>query len=224
MDQRAANMRVRRDRIIASAETLIMRESLSRFTMRDLAEEVGLSVKTLYNLCGDKEAIAAEVEDRAYASLEAELQSLPEHVDPVAQVLAILAAGADKAIARKGILHPLLRGEDPEMPIRKPRAFGLIQSGAVLAERALRLAVQKDLLMAELDPHVVANQLSINWFGTAMLWARNMLNDEAFRVRVRYSGLCNLLPYATAQYSAELRQEIIALQTQLPPFETFTVC
>ena len=219
MDQRAANMQARRDKIIAAAETLIMRNSLGSFTMRDLAEEVGLSVKPLYNLCGDKFAIAAEVEERAYTSLEDELLSLPEHVDPIEQAIAIMLAGANKAIARKAVLHHLWRGDHPMSDQKKPRSKGLVKAGSVLVARALVRAIQQDILLAEMDPQTVANQLSINWFGTAMLWSRDVLSDDAFRVRVRYSGLIGLLPFAYESVAATLRAQLFALQSDLPHFD-----
>ncbi len=215
MDERTANLQARRDRIISSAETLIIQDSLAAFKMRDLAEEGGLSVKTLYNLCGDKFAIAAEVERRAYATLEAELLSLPVLDDPIEQVLAVMQAGAQKAIDRKGIIHPLWRGGDIAEKPKSRRALELVQLGSHLAKQALIQGVDQQVFIAEVAAPVVAHQLSVTWFGNAMLWARDIFSDEAFLNHVRYAGLCNLLPYIDAEAVADVRDSIISSQPML---------
>lgn len=217
MDQRAINMEARRQRILDSAERLIMRDSLSAFTMRALAEEVGLSVKTLYNLYGGKEAIASVLEDRAFSSLEAELTALPEDQDPIEQVLTIMTVAAQKAIARKALIHPMW-AKDKDRPLGSPsRPLEFMEFGAGLAERALIRALAQKALDARFDPHILASQLAVGWFGTAILWARGALGDEDFVIRVKHTGLCNLLPYADEKMSRAFREEIASLEKQMTP-------
>lgn len=215
MDQRTLNMQDRRDRIVDAAERLIMRDSLSAFTMRGLADEVGLSVKTLYNLCSDKEAIAAEVEDRAFASLEAELRELPVDGDPIDQAINLMVAAADKAIHRKAIVLPLIRAKHDGQDDPKLRPIGFMGLGAQLAEHALARATKLGLLDADLHPELVARQLTLSWFGTAMLWGKGVVADAEFVVRVRHIGACTLLPHAREQVAERLRKDVVAAETEL---------
>ncbi len=217
MDQRAVNMEARRQRILDSAERLIMRESLSAFTMRALAEDVGLSVKTLYNLYGGKEAIAAVLEDRAFSTIESELIAMPEDPDPVRQVLKIMRVAAEKGIKRKAIIHPIWRGDQdsPNVPVSRTLAF--MEFGAGLAETALANALDQGALKARFDPHILASQLTVGWFGTAILWARGALGDSDFVIRVQHIGLCTLLPYADQELGEDFRTEIASLESQMAP-------
>lgn len=215
MDQRTLNMQDRRDRIVDAAERLIMRDSLSAFTMRGLADEVGLSVKTLYNLCSDKEAIAAEVEDRAFASLEAELRELPVDGDPIDQAIDLMVAAADKAIHRKAIVLPLIRAKHDADDQSKLRPIGFMGLGAQLAENALMRATKLGLLDSGLHPGLVARQLTLSWFGTAMLWGKGIVTDAEFVVRVRHVGACTLLPHAEGAVAARLRHDVFATESEL---------
>ncbi len=222
MDQRAINMEARRQRILDSAERLIKRDSLSAFTMRALAQEVGLSVKTLYNLYGGgKEAIAAVLEDRAFSTLEAELTALPEDQDPIEQVLTIMTVAAEKCIKRKALIHPMWAG-DKDRPLGSPsRPLEFMEFGAGLAEAALTRASDQGALEARFDPHILASQLTVGWFGTAILWARGALGDADFVIRVKHTGLCNLLPYAEQPLAETLRSEIVMLEKQMTPLPKY---
>ena len=221
MDQRTLNMQDRRDRIVDAAERLIMRDSLSAFTMRGLADEVGLSVKTLYNLCSDKEAIAAEVENRAFESLEAELRALPNDGDPIDQAINLMVAAADKAIHRKAIVLPLVRAKHDAQDAPKPRPIGFMVLGAQLAEKALVRATQSGMLSPDLHPKLVARQLTLSWFGTAMLWGKGVLTDAEFVIRVQHVGACTLLPHAEGAVAARLRQDVLAAESELLQLSDF---
>lgn len=216
MDQRAINIEARRQRILDSAERLIMRDSLSAFTMRALAQEVELSVKTLYNLYGGKEAIAAVLEDRAYSSLEAELTALPDDQDPIEQVLTIMTVAAEKCIERKAIILPIW-ASDQDIKDGPMRILGFMEFGADLAEAALIRAIGQGALMARFDPGILASQLTVGWFGTTKLWAKGVLGDSDFVVRVKHTGKCNLLPYADQKLADRLRQEIMSLEEHMTP-------
>ena len=215
MDQRTLNMQDRRERIVDAAERLIMRDSLSAFTMRSLADEVGLSVKTLYNLCSDKDAIAAEVEDRAFCTLEAELTALPQDPDPIAQVIKIMTEAAEKAIERKAILHPVIRG-DQEMSVRQqPRPLGFMNLGMRLVEAELIRASDQALLSKTLKPALLSRQITVAWFGVALLWAKGAVADAEFVCRVQHIGYCNLLAHADGRVSDVLRRAINDVETAL---------
>lgn len=215
MDQRTLNMQDRRERIVDAAERLIMRDSLSAFTMRGLADEVGLSVKTLYNLCSDKEAIAAEVENRAFASLEAELLALPTDGDPIDQAIDLMVAAADKAIHRKAVVLPVVRAKHDGQDTQNPRPIGFMGLGAQLAENALLRAIELGLLSKDLPSKLVARQLTLSWFGTAMLWGKGVVSDAEFVVRVRHLGACTLLPHGEGEVAERLKADIRAAEKEL---------
>ncbi len=219
MDQRTINMEARRQRILDSAERLIVRDTLSGFTMRALAQEVGLSVKTLYNLYGGKEAIAAILEDRAFSMIERSLTSLPDDVDPIEQVLTIMIVAAEECVKRKALILPMwnIEGDSPKGgPTRRSEFMDL---GAGLAENALSKALDEGALRADFEPALLASQLTVVWFGTVLLWARSVLDDGQFMTRVKHVGVCNLLPFAEGNLFDELRAEIVLLEKQMKPLQ-----
>ncbi|MEL6725579.1 MAG: TetR/AcrR family transcriptional regulator [Pseudomonadota bacterium] len=223
MDQRAISMQARRDRIVDTAERLIVRESLAAFTMRRLAKEVGLSVKTLYNLCGDKHAIAAEVEDRAYCALEASVRSISDDLKPIDCVLEIMTRAAQQSVLRKGIIHPMWRGADDIRAGELPRSLEFMELGTQLVEAALREAADQNRLSPKLNAHALATQCSVSWFGTAHLWARGVLTDADFVTRVKYAAYSLLLPYAEGDLAETCQTMILALQAEMEPLSYVSV-
>ena len=57
MSKRTLEMNRRRDRILEAARELISKHGSGHLTMRSLAEASGVTVPTIYNLIGNKDAV-----------------------------------------------------------------------------------------------------------------------------------------------------------------------
>lgn len=71
----------RRRRILSEARGLIVAVGADDFTLRDLAARAGVSVSTLYNIFGDKEALIAHALRDYHAELTLDLPGCPRDLD-----------------------------------------------------------------------------------------------------------------------------------------------
>ncbi len=69
----AVAMQKRRDRILEEAGQLLSRNDTSAFSLRKLAEAADVTVPTLYNLIGNKDAILVKLGSKMLERIEREL-------------------------------------------------------------------------------------------------------------------------------------------------------
>ena len=114
MTKRTLEMTRRRDRILAAARDCIAREGYENLTMRSLAQASGVTVPTIYNLIGNKEAVlgatihegtlrfweTAELSENPLSIIErnvSELLQQPQYYRPVLRILFNGGASAEMA-------------------------------------------------------------------------------------------------------------------------------
>lgn len=188
-------MRLRRDRILSAAVQLA--NGSGDFTVRELAAEAELTVPTLYNLIGGKEAIVAALVSKALDDLDATLASL-EGMRGIDRALAIVDRGwatfeedADTYRAVFRLLQEVEGGPGSE-------ALGrLFQRGGALQQAAILEAVQDGHLAGELDALVLAHDILHAFLQATRLWAIGALPVAAARARARYALHLALLADAT---------------------------
>ncbi|HZX09097.1 TetR-like C-terminal domain-containing protein [Kribbella sp.] len=81
-----------RERLLESATELFATRPLESITVRALAGGAGSATAAVYSLFGSKEALIAEVRNRAVAGLFRELAAVPTSEDPVADLYALAVA------------------------------------------------------------------------------------------------------------------------------------
>lgn len=158
-----ARRREQQDRIVAAAVTLFARHGFHRTSMQQLADEVGMSVGSLYQYVANKEAIIAEA-TRAMDRANAEL--LPQVTD---------AAGLDHLL-RESFRHSAespvegvalnceISAEASRNPVVAARLADQFETAGSLMADALRradpdLSLREARLRAEL---LIAAQAGIN--------------------------------------------------------------
>src|SRR5437867_496729 len=70
MSLRERNKEKRKSQIIASAERLVLRGKSTDFSMHELAQEAGTSVKTTYNLIGSKSTVLYSILSKALDKID----------------------------------------------------------------------------------------------------------------------------------------------------------
>ena len=73
-ETRARNMEKRRERILAQARNMLAEGGFEALNLRDLAEDSGVTVPTLYNLIGNKAEILKALVMGAFAEYEAQME------------------------------------------------------------------------------------------------------------------------------------------------------
>lgn len=167
----------RRERILEVARQLIAEKGYERTTMRDLAVASGVSVPTIYNLCGTKDellfqAVAGEV-----------AASIDRLVGPAAmrgrrRLIALLGVGHEEMSRRPQYYRALLGAATRAESARAP----LLAIGERLAEE-LCSALDQMQSEAELEPWVnttiLARRLSRICVLATFEWASGALDADA---------------------------------------------
>ncbi|PKQ70026.1 TetR/AcrR family transcriptional regulator [Raineya orbicola] len=70
-----------KERILAKAEELFMRYGIRSITMDDIARELAISKKTIYQYFQDKDALVEQVADRHFRQDETQICKISEHTE-----------------------------------------------------------------------------------------------------------------------------------------------
>ena len=214
---REINMEIRRQRILDSAADMIVAEGLTALNMRQLAKEVGLSVTTLYNLYGSKEAIYDALEDRTLSTIETVLYDLPDEFDPLERCRLVMGYSAEECIRHKGLMKAMWNSSWTNHGSR-PRTMEFFARGAGMQETALQMALDKGILRPAFTPSVLASQLFIGWMSAGHFWANDMMSDDEFVARTIHFLIISLLPFTDGPLCDQLEQEMQSLERRLTPF------
>jgi AcrR family transcriptional regulator len=210
------NKAERRTRILAAARKLVAERGYDGLTMRDLARAARVSVPTLYNLFGSKDAILV-------AELEAEAGRIAARV-PIgdgffARGMAAFEAGMQmieeapefhRAVMRMFLTSP----ETAPMRRRTEDGFiAIMAANLVAAQRAGQLADWA-------QPAIVARHMFGQYMSVFLAWGIGELDLPSFRAAAQ-SGICHILigvargPFA-AEVEAKLRE--LARAAEIQPF------
>lgn len=183
----------RRARILATARKLLATRGYDGLTMRELAAEARVSVPTLYNLFGSKDAIlVAEMEASAVKIARSILTSGDSFF---ARCSAAFDTGMrliedDPALFR-AVTKMFLTSQDAQ-PMRQrveDNFVAVMQSNLTAAKAAGQLADWA-------EPAVVARHIFALYMSAFMVWSMGELELEDFRA-IALSGSCHLLAGVT---------------------------
>jgi len=207
----------RRARILAAARKLVAERGYDGLTMRDLARAARVSVPTLYNLFGSKDAIlVAELETwagriaarlpsggdsffaRGMAGFEAGMQLLEE------------APEMHRAIMRMAMTSP----ESSPMRRRAEEGFIAIMVGNLTAAKAA------GQLADWAEPQIVARHMFAHHMALSLAWGMGELDMPTFR-KAALSATCHLLiGVARGAFAADVEARIRELSRD-PALRTF---
>ena len=179
-------MAERRARILETARGLIAAGGWRSLQMRSLARASGVSVPTLYNLFGSKEALlGAAIADHVQRVLE----TTP---GPGIEGLLGLLERAGEEVERmprytRSVLRSFLAPEDP----RGVRHRVALELGRALVG-AVRALQRERQLVDWVYPRFVADRLTANAITAVMAWASGLRDAEGMR-RDLVAGSCLVL-------------------------------
>jgi len=212
---REVNCEARRQRILEAARTLIARGGVQALSMRKLALEAGVSVTTLYNLFGVRNAILAALVHDAIDRIDQILEDEAPLDDPIERCRAVITVsvryiGDQEAVFRPMVLtlyQGLLLG-GIERPDTSERA-------AHMQQVAIEKAIAEGLLRDTLDPGVLASQIYHGYDLACCQWAYGLIDTAGFRARALYGLYVALLAVATDQIRPMLEGELGKLEAEL---------
>jgi AcrR family transcriptional regulator len=203
-------MAERRQRILAAAREIIAGRGYEALTMRELARASRVTVPTLYNLIGGKQAVLA-------AAVEEQTLRFVERIErrggasPAAQLLSVIDACVGELLRLpayyRTLLH-LLYGSNAAAGVRATVERAL---GAELAF-ALRELARAGELAAWADERALLGSLRSHLGASALRWAGGDLADDAFRASASYEACLTLLGVTTGRSHAALARAARAAQ------------
>jgi TetR/AcrR family acrAB operon transcriptional repressor len=186
-----------RDSILDAAEKLFVEQGVSRTTLQHIATAAGVTRGAIYWHFDDKGALFNAMMERATLPLEAELQVLDEaeSSDPLADLrdymLAVLRRTVEDPGARRVFEIATLKVEFvDEMDAVRCRRQVSMTNWMARAERRIRLASDKGLIGAKVNPRTVALAMWTMIDGLIRNW---MFDPKSFDLLEL--GKCVIDPY-----------------------------
>lgn len=179
---RDANMHKRRERILHEARTLIAAEGFEALNVRALAAAAGVTVPTLYNLIGRKEAIIVAMYAETVAELSARIQQLDAD-DPLTQVESLITVVADlfaenEAYARAAVIavEQLNHTE-----ASRARVAHFYRWGEGILTGGCRACGAAGLLRGQIAPTLLGGQIFHTFLRNIRAWAYGHISLDEFR-------------------------------------------
>jgi AcrR family transcriptional regulator len=205
----------RRQRILAAARAIVASRGYEALTMRELAQKSRVTVPTLYNLIGGKEAVLAAAVEEQTARFLAAIERRAG-TSPAARLLAVIEACTRELLGLpayyRTLLH-LLYTAEAAGPVRARVDQAL---GGELAE-ALRAIGEAGELAAWADEHALLRSLRSQLGACALQWAGGDLSDADFPASAIHQASLTLLGVTTGRSRAELERAARAAQVRRLP-------
>jgi AcrR family transcriptional regulator len=205
----------RRARILAAARRLIAEHGYEGLTMRELAHASHVSVPTLYNLFGGKQALLLGELEETFAAVAAALERARGRSFVERAVAACEAGNRDLlSVPRysRELVH-LFLVSDETRPIRKQNQERYI---AMMA-RLLAEARAAGELVAWAEPEAVARRMFAHYVQAMIEWAKGDLDAEEFRAATVLGMCLMLLGLARGRAARELERRARETQAHLQP-------
>lgn len=210
MDRRDAGKRKRRRRILDAARTRIVAGGVDALAMRGLAADAEVSVRTLYNLFGNKDDILQALVSELIHELDATLADLV-HDDPIARCRAIISFSTDRLIAEQVVFRPILQAQARSMQGYSDND----RESLATIRTAIEEAARRRLISRHFSPELLAQQIYSTHQHVILLWAHGILTDLQFRARAVHACTLNFLAAGTPRTRKALLDEIPKLELQL---------
>jgi AcrR family transcriptional regulator len=203
----------RRARILRAARQLIAERGYDGLTMRDLAQASRVSVPTLYNLFGGKQALLLGELEVTFARVLAGSESVKTG-SAVARALATCDAGNNDLLAvprySRELILLFLTAEDT-VAVRRTAA----EQYARLMAGILRDGQAAGEIAAWVDPLPLSRRMFQHYTMAMIEWARGELDTDEFRAVTRYGMCLMLLGVAVGAAGRRLKKELQTLQATL---------
>ena len=207
---RQANKKLRRQRILDIAKTLIASQGFEAFTLSQLAREAGVSTPTIHNLFGKKDDIFQELVSQMVDTIGLALSN-PDMSDPIegAEVFTdnlLQLYKQDEAFYRSAFMAADRTGLfDPELP------SGIFHQSLQIAERLCTQALEDGFLQGNIETAKLAQQLFACQRLARQDWVNGYIDLDRYRQQV-LTGICiTYAADATPDFHHRLRQKIQTL-------------
>jgi AcrR family transcriptional regulator len=200
----------RRGRILAAARRLIAQHGYDGLTMRELARASRVSVPTLYNLFGGKQALLMGELQETFATVVIDLDGTRGRTF-ADRALAVCEAGNREVLAAPRYWRELVRlflVSSEARPIRQQNR----EQYVAMMTRTLSEGQAAGEIVPWIDPEIVARRMFSNYVYGIVEWAQGDLDAEGFRSATLLGMSLVLLGLSRGRAAAVLERRIRELQ------------
>lgn len=193
MSRREEAKAFNRARICAAAQEIIRREGMDKLTMRRLAEQAGVSLRTPYNLFGSKtDVLIALLEEAEFhlsplAAVEAAGSAVDQLLDALARIETFFAKDEEYY---RGIYDAIMTSDHPEA-----RSAGVTRAIATTQSLAAQATAQGELAPTT-DSMALGRHLAIQLLAVLGMWGAGLLSNRESIAQIRRGWLAELLLHA----------------------------
>ncbi len=203
MSKRTLHMNRRRERILDAARDLISKRGFEKLTMRALAQASDVTVPTIYNLIGNKDAVlGAAIHDGTMRFFD----DVPSGHNPVA----ILEKNVAELLRQPAYYRPLLR-----VLLNGGASDAMAEIDALYLQHlstTLQAMSERGELESWVDCDILAERLLSNLYGAASEWATGLVSDKALPLVASYDANIALAGVATEAVRTRFQNRARRLQ------------
>lgn len=179
--------------------------------MRRLADEAGVSVRTLYNHFGDKEGLLTALIQRSLDSMDVAVHHLSA-TDPIERIWEAIAISIDKTAADipKAVVRAVV------MDDRLVNLVNVRWTGWDLIVSEIGAATRAGALRDDLDPTLLAEHAAMVLFHLQRRWSADEINDDELRAGALHAFDICLLAVAQPRARARILKHAQSLHTHQP--------
>jgi AcrR family transcriptional regulator len=204
---RARNSR----RILDSARSFIERHGLDNLSMRRFADEADVSVRTLYNLFGDKQGLVAAIIGQSFEAMDTAADAI-EATDPIERIWEAVAIAVDATT--RHVPKPVVAAVVADPVLYRRLSRGRDGRGLILA--AMRDAADRGVLGEELSAELLVQQTGTVFLHLLGRWAADEIDERTLRAGVLHALDVCLLAIARPRARTRLLEHAAALEPFQP--------
>lgn len=191
-----------------------MKNGVPGLTMRGLAHESGLAVKTLYNLWGGRDAILRALVEQAMDRMDQALDQEAPLDDPLERCRAVVTVSVRHLVEDEAVSRSMVLAHYQGLSAGPPSA-GVTARATQMQAVAIRAAIAQGLLTDLLDPDVLGRQVYHGYEMAHLQWAFGVIDEDGFRARALYGLYVALLGVATKRARPSIEAELSKLERTL---------
>ncbi len=202
--------KVRRiQRILDAAARIMEADGIDALSMQNLADEAEVSISTLYNLVGGKDAILLMLLSVTIDDLE--MTAPGSGADPITALESLVDDFVSSFGMRESLYRPLLFSLEGR-PILGQGADELRLRTMAIVETPVADAIDAGLLEDAVPPAVIAHHICLTAQMGLRNWSTGMTELEEFRAELQSGLRLTLLAVATPSTRTRLLGELTALE------------
>ena len=210
MDLRARQMAERRERILAAAREIVAEQGTAGLSMRELARKSRVTVPTVYNLVGGKDAVLIAAVEEQTARFVAGIEET-RGAGPVDRILSVHESCVRELMRLPRYYRTFLRllaASDAAEPTRA-RVARALSTELARGVEALRGA---GALADWVEPAALVALLHRNLEVVSLQWASEELDDARLRATALYGACCVLAGVCAGAAREDFATRAAALQ------------